>query len=104
MTERATVIIALPGLGTLALDREVFEQSLAAGAALNSAAAGRSAVLDEPLMSSEQLSEVLGVPASWLEQAARENRIPCLEFGRWRRFKRGDVEAAVRSVRAGKLV
>jgi excisionase family DNA binding protein len=93
MTDR--VIIPLPGVGTLAMDREVFEQALAAGASISAAPAGSHAASDEPLMSSDQLAAALGVPVSWIDQKAREGVIPSLEFGRWRRFRRSEVEAAV---------
>jgi excisionase family DNA binding protein len=49
----------------------------------------------EPLMDADALAAVLKVPVSWIEQAAREGRIPSLQFGRWRRFKRSEVESAV---------
>ena len=49
----------------------------------------------EPLLDADKLAAVLKIPVSWLEQAARDGRIPSLPFGRWRRFRRSDVEAAV---------
>jgi excisionase family DNA binding protein len=57
--------------------------------------------VDEPLLDAEQLAAVLHVPVTWVEQAARDLRIPSIEFGRWRRFKRSEVESHVRS-REGK--
>jgi excisionase family DNA binding protein len=95
------ILIPLPGIGTLALDREAYEEALSAGREL-SAAPGVSAVpIDEPLVDADQLATTLGVPVTWIETAARQGRIPSLEFGRWRRFRRSEVEAAVRSAREG---
>jgi excisionase family DNA binding protein len=96
MTER--VVIPLAGIGTLVLDSETYRAALAEGARLNPRAnGGRQPPIDEPLLDAEQLAEKLHVPVSWIEQAARENRIPSHQFGRWRRFKRSEVEEATRS-------
>jgi excisionase family DNA binding protein len=91
------VVIPVPGLGVLALDPESYRAALAEGAKVSSTPpeSTHPAEYTEPLMDAEQLSTVLGVPATWLEQAAREGRIPSLQFGRWRRFRRSEVEAAV---------
>lgn len=88
------ILVPIPGVGTLRLERSAFDAALVTDAGRD---AGQSS---EPLLDSEQLAAVLSVPASWLEQAAREKRIPSYEFGRWRRFKRSEVEAAVRGERA----
>jgi excisionase family DNA binding protein len=93
------VLIPLPGIGTLALDGEAYQAALAEGAKLSAAPASPGAALDEPLIEAEQLAGLLNVPVTWLEQAAREERIPSLQFGRWRRFRRSEVEAAVRASR-----
>lgn len=87
------VLIPLAGIGTLALDREAFEAALAEGAGIT--APPPSAGSDEPLMDSEQLAAVLHIPQTWLEQAAREQRIPSIQAGRWRRFRRSAVEQAL---------
>ena len=85
----------------LAMGADEFDRALSAGAFLHTAPRASGSDSSEPLLSSEKLAEVLSVPASWLEKAALERRIPSLEFGRWRRFKRSEVEAAVRSEREG---
>ena len=95
------VLIPLPGIGTLALAREVYEEALTAGRDLNGAPGASAAPSDEPLVDADQLAAALGVPVTWIETAARQGRIPSLEFGRWRRFRRSEVEAAVRSEREG---
>ncbi len=93
------VLIPVAGLGVLALDREVFDAALAAGRALIAAPSASPSVTDEPLLDAVQLAAALNVPVTWVETAARQQRIPSQEFGRWRRFRRSDVEAAVRSER-----
>jgi excisionase family DNA binding protein len=93
------VLVPLPGVGTLALTDDAYRAALAEGAKLNHAPALSGAATDEPLMEAEQLAGLLNVPVTWLEQKAREGVIPSLEFGRWRRFRRSEVEAAVRASR-----
>lgn len=88
------VLVPLPSGQWLALKPEAFREALEAGSGLipAPAATGQS---DEPLMDAEELGEVLRLPVTWLEQAARENRIPSIQAGRWRRFRRSAVEAAL---------
>lgn len=93
------ILIPLPGIGTLALDGDAYRAALAEGSKLGAAPKAPGAVTDEPLMDADQLAALLNIPASWIEQKAREGVIPSLEFGRWRRFRRSEVEAAVRASR-----
>jgi excisionase family DNA binding protein len=92
----ARVLIPLPGIGTLSLDADTYRAALAEGAAQTNTPApeGKNG---EPLCDGNELAVVLDIPVSWVEQAAREGRIPSLQFGRWRRFRRSEVEAAVRT-------
>lgn len=83
------VIIPLVGVGTLLLDAETYSAGLAAGARLTVPPP------DEPVLDADQLAAVLSLPVSWIETAARDGRIPSLQAGRWRRFKRSAVEAAL---------
>jgi excisionase family DNA binding protein len=97
------ICVALPDGRWLALDRETFDAALAAGAEVMTAAPCFEMTLaSEPLLDAEELAAALHVPVTWVEQAARELRIPSMEFGRWRRFKRSEVEAHVRVEREGK--
>lgn len=52
---------------------------------------------ESPLLDSEQLGVALQVPATWVEAAAREGRIPFYRMGRYVRFRRSEVEAALRT-------
>jgi excisionase family DNA binding protein len=91
MTDR--YMIPLPGIGTLVLDADVFRACLVAEAK-------PAPDEDEPLSDTETLARQLSLPSSWIEQAAREGRIPSVRFGRWRRFRRSEVEAAIRATGA----
>jgi excisionase family DNA binding protein len=87
------VLIPLPSIGTLALSREAFEMALAEGS--RAIAAPATAADAEPLLDAEQLAQMLALPVTWIEQAAREEKIPSIRAGRWRRFSRSAVEAAL---------
>ena len=92
-----TVLVPVPGIGVLALAPDAFRAALAEGAQL---AAVRSAepaapAASEVLLDSAQLAAALGVPATWVEQSAREGRIPSIRCGRYVRFSRAAVEAAL---------
>jgi excisionase family DNA binding protein len=92
------ILILLPGIGTLLLNGPTYRAALAEGARRGHAmGAAAVAAADEPLYEAAQLAEMLKVPPTWLETAARAGRIPSMQFGRWRRFRRSEVEAAARS-------
>jgi excisionase family DNA binding protein len=91
------VVLVLPDGRALALDAEAYQAALAEGSKLCAAPAMPGAATNETLVDADQLAALLNIPATWIEQKAREGVIPSLEFGRWRRFRRSEVEAAVRS-------
>lgn len=82
------VLIPLPGLGTLALPREVFEQHLLR----ESVAAAKSAPQSE-LVDADELQERTGIPASWWMTQARERRLPFRKMGRYVRFDVAEIMA-----------
>jgi excisionase family DNA binding protein len=92
MTNR--ILVVLPGIGALALEVDAYRRALAEGAALVGAPMTAAAV-EEPALDAEQLASALSLPVTWIEQAAREQRIPSIQAGRWRRFKRSAVEATL---------
>ncbi len=49
----------------------------------------------DPLLTAAEVGELLGVPASWVYEQARQGRIPTVPLGRYRRFRRTAVEAWV---------
>ncbi len=88
------VIVPLPDGRWLGLSAEAFEEALRAGAEF-APPSPAAPVTSEPLLGSEQLAAALGLPASWVEQAAREGRIPSIRCGRYVRFSRSAVEAVL---------
>jgi excisionase family DNA binding protein len=95
MTDR--IVIPLPGVGSLVLDVDTYRAGLVEGAkTAPECSHTRDGIVNEPLLDADQLAIALGIPATWIEQKAREGVIPSLEFGRWRRFRRSEVEEAVR--------
>ena len=48
--------------------------------------------LDNPLLKPEQAAELLAVRTSWIYEAVRTNRLPCLRIGRHIRFTREMLE------------
>jgi excisionase family DNA binding protein len=90
MTDR--VIIPLPGVGTLALDRDTFTTALVAGAEMAAAPAPPTAST-EPLLDADQAAAQMNVSARWLEDSARARIIPHHKLGRFIRFKVSEVAA-----------
>jgi len=94
------VVLIVPGFGTLAFESEsAYRAALELGAKLFPRSrhvggdVGRDG--DEQLVDADQLAEALSLPVTWVEQAAREHRIPSIQAGRWRRFRRSAVERAL---------
>jgi excisionase family DNA binding protein len=48
--------------------------------------------LDGPLLTPEQAAELLAVKRSWVYEAVRTGKLPCLRIGRHVRFTRGMLE------------
>jgi len=96
MTDR--VLVQLSGGAWLALSTDVFVEALRAGQeamGATVAAAAAQASDSEPLVDAEKLAEDLGVPCTRIEALARERRIPSVRIGRYIRFRRSAVEAAL---------
>jgi hypothetical protein len=89
------VLIPVPGLGVLALEREAFAAALVAGAALTPRTEGDAEPAAPRLLTSEQLGEQFSIPASWFEEAARRDEIPSLQVGKYRRFDLAEVMASL---------
>lgn len=54
-----------------------------------------------PLLTAKQAAELLNVPASWLYQEARANRIPHIRLGRYVRFEEDQLRAWWQARRKG---
>jgi excisionase family DNA binding protein len=57
--------------------------------------------MTERLLTSRELGEWLGVPASWIAREAREGRMPCVRLGKYVRFEREAVELWLKKQRSG---
>jgi excisionase family DNA binding protein len=53
---------------------------------------GRYTRLDEPLLTPTDAADLLVVRISWIYEAVRNNRLPCVRVGRHFRFLRSDLE------------
>jgi excisionase family DNA binding protein len=54
--------------------------------------AERRPLAGDPLLSAEQVGELLGVPRSWVWEQSRRGRIPTVRLGRYRRYRREAIE------------
>ena len=50
----------------------------------------------EELLTVDQIADVLKVPKSWVYSRTRENSIPMVKVGKYRRFKKSEVLAWVK--------
>jgi len=48
--------------------------------------------LNEPLLTPHEAATLLAVRVSWIYDAARSDRLPCIRVGRHVRFLRSDLE------------
>jgi excisionase family DNA binding protein len=48
------------------------------------------------LLTAEEVADMLGVPKTWVYEQARRGRIPTVELGRYRRFRREAIEEWIR--------
>ncbi len=87
------IVLALPDGRWLAMEREAFDAALVSGSEFSAADNGRSTTVPSTarLLTSEQLSEQLSIPATWLEEAARRDEIPCVRVGKYVRFDLDEV-------------
>ena len=52
------------------------------------------------LMTAKEVGRLLGVPASWVYEQSRSGRIPTVNLGRYRRYRREAIEAWVEEMEA----
>ena len=48
---------------------------------------------NDPLLTAQQVADLLAVPESWVREATRANRLPHLKLGRYRRYQQHAIEA-----------
>ncbi len=83
----SVVIVALPGIGTLKLPKELFDQHLLR----ENSAESKDASASPELLDAAQLEQRTGIPATWWMSQARERRIPFHKYGRYVRFDFAEV-------------
>ncbi len=49
--------------------------------------------MNERLLTAGDVAELLNVPESWVREATREQRLPYIALGRYRRYAREQIEA-----------
>ena len=63
-------------------------------------------VLPEPLpdrlLDDREAAAFLNVKPSWVGEAARQGRLPCIMLGRYRRFDRADLETWIEEQKTGR--
>jgi len=59
--------------------------------------------LDEPLLNAEAAAALLNVRPSWVRDATRAGRLPCIRVGRHVRYTRPMLERFVAQQRSGDL-
>lgn len=57
--------------------------------------------MTDELLKAPEVATWLDVPQTWVEQAARDGRIPSLKIGRRRRYSRADIERWLEEQRTG---
>jgi excisionase family DNA binding protein len=85
-----TVLIPLPGIGTLELPRAVYESALRPFAATAPAAPQPDVILD-----AGELAKLLTLPKSCVYERAKRGDFPSFRVGKHLRFRRSEVLAAL---------
>lgn len=49
--------------------------------------------MTDRLLTADEVATLLSVPVSWVRESTRSGAIPCVELGRYRRYRREAVEA-----------
>lgn len=61
--------------------------------------------MTDRLLTAEEVAELLSVPTSWVRESTRSGAMPHVELGRYRRYRRDEVEAWLeRCSRPGRTV
>jgi excisionase family DNA binding protein len=52
------------------------------------------------LLTAQDVARLLGVPTSWVYEQSRRGRIPTVNLGRYRRYRRDAIEAWIAEIEA----
>ena len=59
--------------------------------------------MSEPLLTAEQVAEIIGMKPSYVYDLSRRGKIPTITFGRQRRYRREAIEAWLLELERGSL-
>ena len=48
--------------------------------------------MTDRLLTADEVAELLAVPVSWVRESTRTGAMPCVELGRYRRYRASEVE------------
>lgn len=54
------------------------------------------------LLTADDVAERLGVPRSWVYAQARQNKIPFVRLGHYRRFRPEAIDSWIRDIESGR--
>lgn len=57
--------------------------------------------MNDRLLTAQEVADLLAVPLSWVREATRSGRIPYVALGRYRRYKRDQIDAWLAHQQAG---
>lgn len=57
--------------------------------------------MTDRLLTADEVAELLAVPTSWVREHTRNNHLPHVTLGRYRRYRREDVLAYITEQAAG---
>ena len=57
--------------------------------------------MNDQLLTARQVAQLLAVPESWVREATRQNTLPHLRLGRYRRYLRADILAWLQDQKHG---
>ena len=57
--------------------------------------------MNDRLLVASEVAELLAVQESWVREATRDGRLPHLRLGRYRRYRRKDIERWLEEQQAG---
>ena len=58
--------------------------------------------MSDQLLTARQVAQLLAVPESWVREATRQNTLPHLRLGRYRRYQQAHIEAWLNEQQHGK--
>lgn len=57
--------------------------------------------MNDQLLTARQVAQLLAVPESWVREATRQNTLPHLRLGRYRRYHQADIQAWLENQKHG---